>query len=87
MRNEVDGKECETLAKELTRTLSRWRRSTNLTVETVRELEAQLLKEQRANDKVVHKLNKLETQSKALYTENVNINAAILQLEQTLDMS
>lgn len=87
LRNEADAKECELLAKELSRYLSRCRRATNLSVETVRELESQLLREQRANDKVAYKLKKLEDQSKGLNTENVNINAAILQLEQTLDMS
>jgi hypothetical protein len=87
LRNEVDAKECEILAKELARYLSRCRRSTNLSVETVKELESQLLKEQRANGKVAYKLKKLEDETKALYTENVNINAAILQLEQTLDIS
>lgn len=87
MRNEADTKECEMLAKELARTLNRWRRSTNLSVETVQELESQLLREQRANDKIAYKLKKLEDQSKALNTENININAAILQLEQTLDIS
>jgi hypothetical protein len=87
LRNEVDGKECEILAKELARALNRWRRSTNLSVETIKELESQLLKEQRANDRVAYKLKKLEDQSKALHTENININAAILQLEQTLDIS
>ena len=87
LRNEVDAKECEILAKELARYLSRCRRSTNLSVETVKELELQLLKEQRGNDKVAYKLKKLEDEAKSLQNENVNINAAILQLEQTLDIS
>lgn len=87
LRNEADAKECEILAKELSRYLFRCRRSTNLSVETIHELESQLLKEQRANDKVSYKLKKLDDQSKALQTENVNVNAAILQLEQTLDIS
>ena len=87
LKNEADSKECNVLAKELARYMSRCRRSTNLSIETIKELEAQLLREQRANDRVSHKLNKLEEEEKSLQTETVNINAAILQLEQTLDIS
>mmetsp|Transcript_8585 Transcript_8585/g.12816 ORF Transcript_8585/g.12816 Transcript_8585/m.12816 type:complete len:115 (+) Transcript_8585:144-488(+) len=87
LKQDYDQRECETLARDLGRLLQRWRRSTNLSVETMNELTSELNREQRSLDDLHKRLRDAEDSLGAFTRESINVNAAILQLEQTLDIS
>lgn len=87
LRQEIDYKESELLARELGRLLQRIRRSSNITIETTNNLTNELLKEKQNIYLKNRKLKSLESEIGSMTRESINVNAAILQLEQILEMS
>lgn len=86
LRQEIDHSECELLSRELGRFLQRLRRSANMTIETTKELTNELNREKKNISNYNRKIRSLEAEIGALTRESINVNAAILQLEQILEM-
>jgi chromosome segregation ATPase len=87
LRQHIDSGECDALAKDLGRLLQRWRRSTNLSIETIRELSKELAREERLIEDMKKRVANAEDKLSSASRECIAVNAAILQLEQTLDLS
>lgn len=87
LRQDIDFNESELLARELGRTLQRLRRTSNLTVETTNSLQNELTNEKKSIFVKNRKLKLLESEINSLTRESINVNSAILQLEQILEMS
>jgi Sec-independent protein translocase protein TatA len=86
LRQEIDHQECELLARDLGRFLQRIRRSSNMTVETTNQLRQELNREKRNVSLQNRRKRSLESEIGSLTRESINVNAAILQLEQMLEM-
>jgi Sec-independent protein translocase protein TatA len=86
LRQEIDHQECELLARDLGRFLQRLRRSSNLTIETMNELSKELNQEKKNISTQTRRLRSLDSEIGSLTRESINVNAAILQLEQMLEM-
>lgn len=87
LRQEIDHQESELLARDLGRYLQRIRRSSNLIIETNKNLTNEIIKEKKNIYILNRKLKLLESEIGSMTRESINVNAAILQLEQILEMS
>ena len=87
LREQNDRGECEALARDLGRLLQRWKRSTNLSIETIQELSKELAREERLVDEMRRRVTTAEDKLSAANRECITVNAAILQLEQILDLA
>ena len=87
LRQEIDHSECENLARELGRYLQRKRRVSNLTIEIINSLINEIKKEKKNIFILNRKLKLLESEIGSMTRESINVNAAILQLEQILEMT
>ena len=86
LRQEIDHQESELLARDLGRFLHRLRRSSNLTIETMNQLGLELNREKKNISLQSRKIRSLDSEVGVLTRESINVNAAILQLEQILEM-
>jgi Sec-independent protein translocase protein TatA len=86
LRQEIDHQESELLARDLGRFLQRIRRSSNMTIETMGQLTQELNREKKNVSLQNRKKRSLESEIGSLTRESINVNAAILQLEQMLEM-